>query len=98
MTHKHLVDRSCIELGHGVCIAPAALEDNPEAGYWIGYSVKGQEFRSTGRVQVDERLGGPLWSRTGSLAGGDLTLSPSIQLQGASSLHGYVRNMRWVPA
>lgn len=68
-----------------------------------------QPWRCEGAVNID-RCGAfeerNRWDMTGTLEGGDLTLSPSILCvlgagppdQGTCGFHGYVRDGRWVPA
>lgn len=75
------------------------------AGFIIGHDRAGIEHRCEGMVTVD-RQGepGPTWSMTGSVEGGDLTLSPSILCVIGSGdygarcgFHGFVQNGKWVP-
>ncbi|MBI5289915.1 MAG: hypothetical protein HY873_13160 [Chloroflexi bacterium] len=57
----------------------------------------GDGYRCEGVVNVDPHLAPkPLWEMTGSLEGGDLTLSPSVLC--SDGFHGFVRNGKWVPA
>lgn len=73
------------------------------AGFIVAYDWPGEEFRLEGGVMVDLHFGDrAIWQMTGSLEGGDLTLSPSIQAYlddgQTPSIHGWVRDGKWVPA
>ncbi len=52
--------------------------------------------RCEGAVNVDPHFDRPCWGMTGTLEGGDLTLSPSILC--GDGFHGYVQGGVWVPA
>lgn len=75
-------------------------------GFIVAYDWPGSDVRLEGAVCVDPDAGaGARWEMTGSLEGGDLTLSPSIQAYDSRdpsgrvpTIHGYVRNGAWVPA
>lgn len=65
-----------------------------------GMTMKGQ--RCIGGVNVDPHFDGerPRWEISGSLEGGDLTLSPSIRCMNHDpqpNAHGFVRDGKWVP-
>jgi hypothetical protein len=76
-------------------------------GFIVAYDWPDSDVRLEGAVCVDPH-GSPkaVWQMTGSLEGGDLTLSPSIQAydsrvkdtRSAPTIHGYVRGGKWVPA
>jgi hypothetical protein len=78
--------------------------DEHLAGFIVAYDWPGSEWRLEGAVSVDPHLGErATWSMTGSLEGGDLTLSPSIQAYDhrdgrTPTIHGFVRDGKWVPA
>lgn len=60
-------------------------------------------FRVEGAVNVDPHFEAdrPLWAMTGSLEGGDLTITPSIRTRHDYShpaFHGFVTAGAWVPA
>lgn len=93
----------CTEIGPDVCIRPTVHGDDQHlAGFILAHEVDWNDGdRSEGYVNVDPDADGkPIWSVTGSLEGGDLTLSPSILHHGDPhpDIHGYVRNGKWVPA
>lgn len=77
--------------------------DEHLAGFIVAYDWPGEDTRLEGAVTVDPHIEERArWSMTGSLEGGDLTLSPSIQAyhrDGHSpTIHGFVQNGKWVPA
>ena len=73
-------------------------------GFIVAYDWPGSDVRLEGAVAVDEHA--PVrWTMSGSLEGGDLTLHPSIQAYDSrdpsartKTIHGHVRNGKWVPA
>jgi Family of unknown function (DUF6527) len=97
-------------------LAPAGIVINsPEgeaygyhhAGFIVAHDRAGFDVRCEGFITTDdcERYAGrPRWSMTGSLEGGDLTLSPSILCTLGSvagqpcGFHGFIRDGKWVPA
>lgn len=116
----HQGDVHCTEVGPTVCLRPTVHGGDPRitdgttgaiaggetehlAGFIVAYDWPGSDVRLEGSVQVDEHLS-PRWTMTGSLEGGDLTLTPSIQaytdVDGklVPSIHGYVTAGKWVPA
>ena len=76
------------------------------AGFIVAYDWPGADYRLEGAVSVDPHLGEQAtWQMTGTLEGGDLTLTPSIQAYDARdpsaripTIHGFVTNGAWVPA
>lgn len=77
------------------------------AGFMFAHDRAGFDVRCEGAVTVKRAEGesGPIWQMSGSLEGGDLTLSPSILCIYGSvgtneqcGFHGFVRNGKWVPA
>jgi len=56
------------------------------------------DLRCVGSVNVDPHFAGerPIWTMSGSLEGGDLTLSPSVLC--SDGFHGFVRDGKWVSA
>jgi hypothetical protein len=96
-------------------LAPAGVVLNtPEAdaygtelaGFLMAHDRPGFDYRCEGAVTVKRRAGeqGPTWTMTGTLDGGDLTLSPSILcVLGSATVercgfHGFVTAGKWVPA
>jgi hypothetical protein len=73
------------------------------AGFLFGHDREGFDVRCEGFVGVAEAHA-HRWAMTGSLEGGDLTLSPSILCTLGSitnqpcGFHGFVQNGKWVPA
>lgn len=105
--HGHPWDEgtvTCVEIAPDVCLTPivSATPDQPhDEGYWFCHDVPGADHRCTGRVlTVNQRDGGPVWTQTGSLDGGDLTLNPSVlcTAPGSHTFHGWVRDGQWVSA
>lgn len=107
----------CTDVGPNVCLRPTVHGGDPDitnadgtiaggptehlAGFIVGYDWPGIEYRLEGAVSVDPHLGPALWAMSGSLEGGDLTLSPSIQAYDNDrkpTVHGFVRDGKWVPA
>lgn len=92
---------------------PGVVLNTPEAekygehawGYIVGHDREGFDVRCEGAVRTCHEHAEPrLWDETGTLQGGNLTLTPSILCQlgnvggDVCGFHGYVRNGRWVPA
>lgn len=126
MTHRHAhrdPPYKCVEIDPHVCLQPisgggegisnaATGEPVPEyfAGFIVGHDRPGFDVRCEGFVGVHEKHE-PRWTMSGTLEGGDLTLSPSILCQMGSlddprevgpgstcGFHGWVRDGRWVSA
>lgn len=110
IAHGHPWDEgavACVAVSPEVCLTPI-VSANPEQphdeGYWFCHEVPGAERRCTGRVlTMNQREGGAVWTQTGSLEGGDLTLSPSVLCrypagERSHEFHGWVRDGKWVPA
>lgn len=116
-------DVRCTDVGPAVCLRPTVHGGDPDvtnadgtiaggpdehlAGFIVAYDWPDSDVRLEGAVNVDPDIPGPRWEMTGSLAGGDLTLSPSIQAyryiagdapRQHATIHGYVREGKWVPA
>lgn len=97
--------------GEGISrrLPDGTTEPVPEyfAGFILAHDREGFDHRCEGMVHV-ERQGAddPAWTMSGSLDGGDLTLSPSVlctlgSADGATSpcgFHGFVRDGKWAPA
>lgn len=88
--------------------ATGEMAGGPErhlAGFHFMHDVPAGGPRCIGGVNIDAHFPErPIWTMEGSLAGGDLTLSPSINCRGASleghggDFHGWVRNGAWQQA
>ena len=116
----------CVEIDPRVCLQPLSgggegisrrlpdgtSEPVPEyfAGFIVAHDRDGFDVRCEGFVGIDAGHD-PRWTMTGSLEGGDLTLSPSILCRVGSlddprevgpgstcGFHGFVRDGKWVPA
>lgn len=77
------------------------------AGWILGHDRPGFDVRCEGFVNIDTcpTVGDrPTWSVTGSLEGGDLTLSPSVLCRLGNvaneecGFHGFVQAGKWVAA
>lgn len=114
-------DVRCTDVGPTVCLRPTVHGGDPDitesatgeiaggsvehlAGFIVAYDWADSEHRLEGAVSVDPH-GSTTWTITGSLEGGDLTLSPSIQAYDSRdssgrkpTIHGFVRNGQWEPA
>lgn len=120
MSHEHAGGREkCVDIAPDVCLQPVVHSNAPAgvvlntpeadaygdhlAGFIVGHDRDGFQWRCEGVVHVCGH-GGNQWSMTGSLEGGDLTLSPSILCRLGSAaveecgFHGWVRDGKWVPA
>lgn len=111
----------CIDVDEHVCLSPTVHGGNPDItdsktseiaggptehlyGFIVAYDWPGSDVRLEGAVAVDEHAE-TRWDMTGSLEGGDLTLSPSIQAYDSRdpsnrtpTIHGFVQGGKWVPA
>ena len=100
------VTPSCIEIGPEACLRESAYQDGTLAGFIEAHAAADMDVRCEGFLTVNlpthvepsevERAR-PRWTMTGSLAGGDLTLSPSVLCR-RDGHHGFVRDGKWVPA
>lgn len=98
--HQHYWDMRCTPIGPEVCLQETVHgADEHLAGYHFCHEKVGGGPRCVGGVNVDtdipERKA--FWTQTGSLTGGDLTLTPSI-LCTNDQYHGFVQQGKWVPA
>lgn len=120
MSHVHAYrvadPPKCVEIDPHVCLQPisgggegvsnADGSPVPEyfAGYIVGHDRPGFDWRCEGFVRTAAE-GQPRWEMTGTLEGGDLTLSPSILCRLGTAdpasecgFHGWVRDGKWVSA
>jgi hypothetical protein len=72
------------------------------AGFILAHHVALEEARCEGMVCVDPEVAVKrddgtlkLWTMTGTLEGGDLTLNPSIECTVHPEYHAYVREGKW---
>ncbi len=100
-------ERNCLEIDPHVCLQPTGVYGQPDdvlAGFLMWHDRDGVVGRCGGGVAVrDNGDGRARWQMTGSLEGGDLTLSPSILCRTPfdgreCGFHGFVRDGQWVPA
>lgn len=106
MTHRHYGVLPCVEVDEHVClIEHHDHDDETVTRFTFSHDRAGGNEASDGfRCEGTVRIAGtnhPCWTMAGSLAGGDLTLSPSILCAGASGCggyHGFVQNGKWVAA
>lgn len=102
--HEHAWGRddlpACTPISPEVCLVREEDEAGNLRGFWISHEWAGGPVRCVGRVPV---ITGdhPTWAMTGTLEGGDLSLTPSILCRGGppehAEFHGYVTNGAWVP-
>lgn len=90
----------CVEIGDHVCIQQMGRVNKPDgyvSGFIVAHDVDGEEFRCEGAINVDPELtkDGKVWTMTGSIAGGDLTLSPSVLCTTHPEFHAYVVDGKW---
>jgi hypothetical protein len=92
-----------------ITTADGAIAGGPDEhleGFIVAYEWADSDVRLEGHVRVDPDIPeGPCWQMTGTLEGGDLTLTPSIQAYDARdpddrkpTIHGFVTSGKWVPA
>lgn len=105
--HKHQRDDweghghpDCVDVGSHVCLQQMGRHGKPDgyvSGFIVAHDVNGEKYRCEGAVNVDAELtkDGKIWTMTGSLAGGDLTLTPSILCTVHPDFHAFVTNGRW---
>jgi len=113
MNHRHVWDEDvpeaapCVEIAPDVCLTPMVGHPAGRQGFWLGHAIPTGEARCMGAVPTCSAADGPVWAEHGTLEGGDLTLSPSvncIQPTGAGrerhgpDFHGWVRDGKWVSA
>lgn len=94
--------------GVGVCLQPIShgpgelssgetFEGHP-AGFIIGHDTADPAYggaRCDGGLTLDDAHWPHKWDQTGSLEGGDLTLTPSVLCTDHPSFHAYITNGRW---
>jgi hypothetical protein len=73
------------------------MQDGSLAGFITGHDAPDLPVRCDGAIFVQPFEGRPVWAASGSLEGGDLTLSPSILCR-RDQFHGFVTSGTWVPA
>lgn len=99
MSHRHHDETTrCVSVGDDTCLQPVAMYDSTRVAGFIEAHEREWEndWRCEGFVSINPE--NPRhWDATGSLEGGDLTLSPSL-LCTACGHHGFVQQGRWVPA
>lgn len=94
----------CVEIGDAVCLAEVVHgDDQHTVGFLFCHDVPGEERRCIGSVNVDTHFADerPRWSMSGTLSGGDLTLSPSIRCvthDPSPHAHGFVSGGKWISA
>lgn len=109
--HQHYRDGSelkgCTDIAPDVCVREWRNDAGVLVRFVIGHErpkgfVLPTGVTTTARCECSIPVTGPhAWQVSGTLAGGDLTLSPSI-LEPPDDFcpgeHGWIRNGKWVPA
>ena len=108
VAYRSVAIDGCEEIGAGVCIRPSLTwrsdrgetkADARTVGYVIAHVVGDDEVRCEGATMTELGFGPTeIWTQTGTLEGGDLTLAPSIVCRTHPAAHGFVRDGKWVPA
>lgn len=103
--HRHPYydeDVVCTPIGPTVCLRETNYSDGRLAGFLIAHDAPDLPHRCEGGITVAHpsnpsvsEEARPTWTMTGSLAGGDLSLQPSV-LCSRDQFHGYVTNGAWV--
>lgn len=80
VSHQHAThDPKCVDVGPATCLSPFSdSRGNDLAGFIFAHDRPPQPWRCEGAVFVVQFEDRPVWSMTGTLDGGDLTLAPSI--------------------
>jgi hypothetical protein len=87
----------CTAVGPTVCLTPFGVYGEP-AGTLGGFHFAHERAEGGPRCEGGVRVrGDSAWGMTGTLEGGDLTLTPSILCRN-DGFHGFVTNGQWVPA
>ena len=104
VSHRHLHDafeKGCTEVSPDVCLQPYVHghgEEEHVAGYFYAHEAADRDgYRCESAVNTDPHFPSPCWQATGSLEGGDLTLTPSLLCR-RDQFHGFVRDGKWVSA
>ena len=69
-------------------------EDLHDAGFIVAHQV-GETGWCRAALVVDDAHFPHKWSLTGTLAGGDLTLAPSVACKAHPEFHAFIQNGRW---
>ena len=96
----------CWPISPTVCIRRAGRSGKPEryiSGYIIAHHVELKAYRCEGFVCIDPEVavqredgsGLKLWTATGDIERGTLTLSPSIECNRHKEFHAYVVDGKW---
>lgn len=105
MSHQHLWEdkladdaKPCVEIDERVCLRPYTRQgvEGP-AGYLFAHDTDATPHRCEGALSITPDGRAPVWSASGSLEDGTLTLTPSV-LCTIDQFHGFVRDGKWVPA
>lgn len=94
--------QKCFSLGETHCIRETVYTNGLLAGFIIAHEAADLDVRCEGFLTVnpptnpsEAEAKQPRWQMTGSLLGGDLTLSPSV-LCTRDKDHGFIRSGKWV--
>lgn len=87
----------CTDLGSGVCLREWRNDKGELVRFVIAHERPGHDTRCEGSIPVNPARS-PHWTVEGSLAEGNLTLSPSVLEppdEFCPGQHGWVRNGKW---
>ncbi len=91
------VATGCVDIGGGICLRRMLMHGTTDTdGYMFCHDAPDLKWRCEGYVSVNPESP-KHWEQTGTLDGGDLTLSPSL-LCTRDQFHGFIRDGHWVPA
>jgi Family of unknown function (DUF6527) len=98
------IEPKCVELNADTCIRQAVWRGGGLAGFIEAHDAPDMDVRCEGYLTInlppnpsEQEASRARWTMTGTLAGGDLTLAPSVRCKRCGH-HGFVRDGAWVPA
>jgi hypothetical protein len=96
MSKPWRTNKDSVEIGPDVWLTPLHRHGEKYESI-VAYIVshKGADGWCEGSIAVEPGYGPPVWTQMGSLAGGDLSLEPSVQCKTHPDFHAHVENGRW---